>query len=121
MLILNIGEIQNFAKLLMILMEFRSKFTKFWGNSWISSQAYKALPTGFPVSSMAGVWIFSGIAQCSKTQDSQNTIETPGRVLTVILAHYKLEAMLELNKAFIPAKRIFSGSFLFSRKIAFVQ
>ena len=31
LLILNIGEFQNFAKLLMIFVEFRSKFTKFGG------------------------------------------------------------------------------------------
>ena len=62
LLILSIGEFQNFAKLLMIFVEFRSKFTKFWGNLWISSQAYQAFSTGFPVSSMGCVWIFSGIA-----------------------------------------------------------
>ena len=55
LLILNIGEFQNFAELLMTLVEFQSKFTKVWGNSWISSQAYQAFPTGFPLSSMGCV------------------------------------------------------------------
>ena len=54
--------IPDFAKLIMIFVEFRSKFTTFWGNSWISSQAYQAFSTGFPMSSMGGAWIFSGIA-----------------------------------------------------------
>ena len=54
--------IPDFAKLIMILVEFRSKFTKFWGNSWISSQAYQAFSTGFPMSSIGGAWIFSWIA-----------------------------------------------------------
>ena len=36
----------------MVFLEFRSKFTKFGGNSWNSSQALRAFITGFPVSSM---------------------------------------------------------------------
>ena len=47
----------------MVFVEFRSIFTKFWGNSWISSHAVQAFSAGFPMSSMGGVWIFSGIAQ----------------------------------------------------------
>ena len=62
LLILNIEEFQNFGKLSMIFVEFRSKFRKFGGNSWISSQVYQAFSTGFPMSSMGGVWIFSGMA-----------------------------------------------------------
>ena len=34
----------------------------FRGNSWNSSQAHRAFITGFPMSSMGGVWIFTGIA-----------------------------------------------------------
>ena len=49
----------------MVLLEFRSKFPKFSGNSWNSSQAHQAFITGFPLSSTGGVWIFSGIAQCT--------------------------------------------------------
>ena len=37
LLILNLGEFQNFAILSMVFVEFRSKFTKFGGNLWISS------------------------------------------------------------------------------------
>ena len=46
----------------MVFVEFRPKFTKFWGNVWISSHAQQALCTGIPMSSMGGVWIFSAIA-----------------------------------------------------------
>ena len=49
--------------------------------------------------------------------DSQNAFETPGKVLTVNLGHYKLETILEQNKAFIPAKRLFASSSWYSRKI----
>ena len=38
----------------MVFMEFRSKFAKIWGNSWISSQAHRAFTSGFPMSSMGG-------------------------------------------------------------------
>ena len=62
LLILNIGKFQNLVRLWMIFVEFRSKCTKFWGNSWISSQALQAFSPGFPMSSMECVWIFSGIA-----------------------------------------------------------
>ena len=44
-----------------------------------------------------------------------------GKVLTGNLGHYKLEIMLEPNKAFIRAKRFVSSSSWFSRKIALVQ
>ena len=47
----------------MVFVEFRSKFTKVLGNSWISSQAQGAFTTEFPMLSMGRVWIFSGIAQ----------------------------------------------------------
>ena len=66
LLIPNIGEFQIFAKLLMIFVEFWSKFTKFLGNPWISSQVYLAFSTGFPMLSIGGVWIFSGIAYYSE-------------------------------------------------------
>ena len=36
----------------MIFLEFRSRFIKFWGNLWISSQSHRAFPTGFPLSSV---------------------------------------------------------------------
>ena len=61
-LVLNLEEFQNFAILWMVFVEFRSEFTKVLGNSWISSHAHQAFSTGFPMSSMRGVWIFSGIA-----------------------------------------------------------
>ena len=41
--------IPDFAKLWMVFLEFRSKFTKFCGNSWISSQAHWAFTTGIPM------------------------------------------------------------------------
>ena len=62
-LIQNLGEFQNFARFWMAFLEFLSKLTKFWGYSWNSSQADRAFITGFPISSMGGMWIFSGIAQ----------------------------------------------------------
>ena len=62
LLIQNIKEFQNFAKIWMVFLEFRLKFTKFWGNLWISSHTHWAFLTGFPMSSIGGVWIFSGIA-----------------------------------------------------------
>ena len=62
LLIQNLGEFQKFAKFWIDFLEFRSKFTKFRGNSWNSSQVHWAFITGFPMSSMGGVWIFSGIA-----------------------------------------------------------
>ena len=40
LLILDFGEFQNFAMLRMVFVEFRSKFTKFGGNLWISSHAH---------------------------------------------------------------------------------
>ena len=49
----------------MVFLEFRLKFTKFWGNLWISSHTQRAFLTGFPMPSMGGVWIFYGIAQQS--------------------------------------------------------
>ena len=53
LLILNIGKFQNFAKLLMIFVEFRSKFT---------------LSIFYRISNVVhvGVWIFSGLAQWSQ-------------------------------------------------------
>ena len=62
LLIQNLEEFQNFTKLWMVFLEFRLKFTKFWENLWISSHTHWAFLTGFPMSSMRGVWIFSGIA-----------------------------------------------------------
>ena len=62
-LIQNLEEFQNFAKIWMVVVEFQLKFTKFRGNLWISSHTHWAFLTGFPMSSMGGVWIFSGIAQ----------------------------------------------------------
>ena len=59
--------------------------------------------------------------KCSKTQIPRIHLKPTGKALTENLGHYKPETMLEPNKAFIPAKTIFSGSFWFSRKIAFVQ
>ena len=41
------------------------KIQKIWGNSWISSHVDKAFSTGFLMSSMGCVWIFSGKAQYS--------------------------------------------------------
>ena len=38
----------------MVFLEFQSKFTKFRGNSWNSSQSHPAFITGFPMSSMEG-------------------------------------------------------------------
>ena len=66
LLILNLGEFQNFAMLLMVFVELRSKFTNFWEKSWIFSHAHQAFSTGFPVSSIGRVWIYSEIAQCTK-------------------------------------------------------
>ena len=63
LLIQNIKEFKNFAKIWMVFLEFRLKFIKFWGNLWISSHTHWAFLTGFPMSSIGGVWIFSGIAQ----------------------------------------------------------
>ena len=37
-----LGEFQNFARFSMVFREFRSKFTKFWGNSWNSGHAHRA-------------------------------------------------------------------------------
>ena len=47
----------------MVSLEFQSKFTIFWGNSWISIEADRAFTGGFPISSMGVCRIFSGIAQ----------------------------------------------------------
>ena len=59
-----IPEFHNFTKIWMVFLEFRLKFAKFWGNLWISSHTHWAFLTGFPMSSIGGVWIFSGIAHC---------------------------------------------------------
>ena len=59
----SLKEFLNFAKLWMVFLDFRSKFTKFCGNPWISSQAHWAFTTGFPMSSMGCVWICSATAQ----------------------------------------------------------
>ena len=47
------------------------KIPKIWGNSWNSSRADQAFITGFPMSSMGGVWIFSGIAHSHITASSE--------------------------------------------------
>ena len=54
LLIQNIKEFQNFAKIWMVFLEFRLKFIKFWGNLWISSHTHWAFLTGFPMSSIGG-------------------------------------------------------------------
>ena len=61
--------------------------------------------------------------KCSKTRICKTHLKLPGKVLTDSerIGHYKLETMLEQNKTFILARRIFSGSSWFSKKIAFVQ
>ena len=38
----------------MVFVEFRSKFTKFRGNSWISNHVEQAFSTRFPMSSIGG-------------------------------------------------------------------
>ena len=50
----NLDEFQNFARFWMVFLEFRSKFTKLCGNSWISNVVHGC------------VWIFSGIAQSER-------------------------------------------------------
>ena len=57
-----LGNSRIFGRFWMILLEFRSKFTKCKGNSWNSSQAHRAFITGFPMSSIGGVRILNGIA-----------------------------------------------------------
>ena len=52
LLIQNLEEFQNFPKIWMVSLEFRLKFTTFWGNLWISSRTHWPFLTGFPVSSM---------------------------------------------------------------------
>ena len=66
LLIQNLEEFQNFAKIWMVFLEFWLKFIKFWGNLWISSHTHWAFFTEFPMSSIRGegVRIFSGIAHC---------------------------------------------------------
>ena len=59
LLILNLREFQNFA----ILSVFSWNSGQNLRMSWISSHAYQwAFSTGFPMSSLGGVQIFSGIA-----------------------------------------------------------
>ena len=55
--------------------------------------------------------------------DSQNIFETPGKVPTVNLGQYRQETMLEHYRLMEPLflqKKLFSSSFWFSWKIAFV-
>ena len=68
LLIQDLGEFQNFARFLMVFLEFQ--LTKFWGYSSNCNQADRAF-TGFPMSSIGGggggMWIFSGIAHQTLT------------------------------------------------------
>ena len=64
LMIQNLEEFQNFAKIWMVFLEFRLKFTKFWRNLCMSNHTHWAFLTGFPKSSMGSEWIFSGTAQC---------------------------------------------------------
>ena len=54
LLIQNLEEFQNFARIWMVFLEFRLKFAKFWGYLWISSHTHWAFLTRFPMSSMGG-------------------------------------------------------------------
>ena len=61
----------------MVLLEFRSKFTKFERNSWKSSQAHRAVITGFPMLSIGGidVWIyFLLVLETSNLNVEQNLV-----------------------------------------------
>ena len=72
----NLEEFQNFAKIWMVFLEFQLKFAKVWRNLWISSHTHWAFLTGFPMSSMKGVWIFSGIAQYKADSFSTSLLQT---------------------------------------------
>ena len=65
LLIQYLGEFLKFARFWMVFLVFWSKFTKFPQNSWNSRQVQGAFITGFPMSFMGVVWIFSGIAHCT--------------------------------------------------------
>ena len=84
--------------------------------SWYSSidQVECKFSIGIPNSKVLAL-------KCSKTQIPKIHMKPIGKVLTVNLGQYKLETMLELNKAFIPAKIIFSSCSWFPWKIGFVQ
>ena len=53
--------------------EFRkSKLTKFWKYSWNSSQAGRAVTTGFPMSSMGVMWILQVDLEFNNFNNQQN-------------------------------------------------
>ena len=54
--------IPEFRKILNGFPGIPVKILKIWECSWNSSKADRAFITGFPMSSMGGMWIFSGIA-----------------------------------------------------------
>ena len=67
LLILGIGEFQNFVKFLMIFVEFRSEFTKCWGKfmdfqSSLLSTFYRISNVVHGTGGGGWGWILSGIA-----------------------------------------------------------